>query len=63
VGAELVGDLAEPLVRFGGRGGGEDLADRAGDQRLLHSGDVAEHVSEEVDGADSHCQPGGFLGC
>jgi hypothetical protein len=45
VGTQLVGDLAEPLPRFGGRGGGEDLADRCGDHRLLGLGDVAEHVA------------------
>jgi hypothetical protein len=55
--AELVGDLAEPICRFGGRGGGEDPADRAGDQRLLRSGDVAEHVSEEMHGAALPGQP------
>jgi hypothetical protein len=56
-GAELVGDLAEPLASLSGRGGGEDLADRAGDQRLLRSWDVAEHVAQEMDGAALPGQP------
>ena len=51
VGAELVGDLAQPLVGLGAGGGGEDAADGARDRRLLGPGDVAEHVAEEVDGA------------
>jgi hypothetical protein len=41
----LVDDLAEPLAGLGGRGGGEDLTDRARHQRLLGSGDVAKHVA------------------
>jgi hypothetical protein len=51
MGAELVDDLAQPLACLDGRGGGEDPADRARHQRLLGAADVAEHVSEEVDGA------------
>jgi hypothetical protein len=51
VGAELVDDLGQPPSGLVGRGGGEDPADRAGDQRLLRPADVAEHVAEEVDGA------------
>jgi hypothetical protein len=51
MGAQLLDDLAEPGTSLLARGGGEDAADRARHQRLLRPGDVAEHVSEEVDGA------------
>jgi hypothetical protein len=36
---ELLDDLAEPGVGLGVAGGGEDPADRAGDQRLLRPAD------------------------
>jgi hypothetical protein len=49
--AELVDDLAQTIARLGGRGGGEDAADRARHQWLLGPGDVAEHVTQEMDGA------------
>jgi hypothetical protein len=48
--AQLLDDLAQPRSGLGGGGGGEDPADRAGDQRLLGPADMAEHVPEEVGG-------------
>jgi hypothetical protein len=48
---EPVDDLGELLAGLVGVLGAEYAADRGGDHRLLRAGDVAEHVSEEVNGA------------
>jgi hypothetical protein len=49
--AQLLDHLGQPDAGLASRGGGEDPADRAGDQRLLRPADVAEHVAQEVHGA------------
>jgi hypothetical protein len=48
---EAVDDLGERLAGLVVMFGAEHAADRGGDHRLLRAGDVAEHVSEEVNGA------------
>ena len=47
-GHEPLGHLGKALTGLGARGGGEDLADRRGDHRLLGLVSVPQHVAQEV---------------
>jgi hypothetical protein len=48
---QFVDDLDQSLARLGEAGGLEDPADRGGDHGLLGPADMAEHVTQEMDGA------------